>query len=574
VLTRLALEWSTSLGGTRLVVFRQESGERFRLTFASESRDGSLIVSLDPTEPWIGEAVRHWDGPRWSPDSFVPAVSRALTGRLVAGIIKAPADRSIRVDFGEGTGLAVELTPHAANLILLGPGGTVAAALRRSKASHERLMPGRAWSDRGIPSGRVDPFGTEAREIDDVVSRARADGEEPDVALRRRFVGLSSIGIELAVAEHAVTGRSLGSVLRDRLDSILDGSSEVLIERLSEPSDTTGQRLLPWRPDPAPTARRLVTLHGPAATAAAYFEAADDDRRVKTRIASLGRILRGELARTRVSEGKVREGLREFDDPDRIRRMGEALLAGLSIAQRLGDTIMVPDPYDPGGREIVITAPPDRTLAQVADDLFRRQRRSRRGLEAAGRRAEALSARASRLEALLDSHGRTIDGPGAEQLEAGMRAAGLPVGLVGPTRSARAAAKVIPPRLDGVRIIESTDGWTILVGRTARDNDRLTFKIAAPDDIWLHAAGVHGAHVVIRNPERSPAPPPETLAEAARLALWFSDGRSEAAGDVQWTRRKNVRRAKGRTSGQVVLKRFETIRVRPRPPKDGTGSKD
>jgi predicted ribosome quality control (RQC) complex YloA/Tae2 family protein len=115
-------------------------------------------------------------------------------------------------------------------------------------------------------------------------------------------------------------------------------------------------------------------------------------------------------------------------------------------------------------------------------------------------------------------------------------------------------------------MLESKDGWTILIGRTGPDNDRLTFKIAAPDDIWLHAAGVHGAHVVIRNPDRLPAPPPETLAEAARYALWFSAGRSGAAGDVHWTRRKNVRRPKGGTSGQVVLKRFESIRVRPKPP--------
>jgi predicted ribosome quality control (RQC) complex YloA/Tae2 family protein len=570
VLTRLALEWSTTLVGTRLSGFRQESGHRFRLTFASESHEVSLVASLDPTEPWIGGSVRRWEGPGWSPDSFVPAVTRALGGRLVAGVHKAAPDRSVRIDFGDGAGLAVELTPHSANAFLLGPGGTVAAALRRRRGGNERWMPGSTWSDRGVPPGRHDPFRTDSPEIDSVVASAGADGEPQDVALRRRFVGLSAIGIELALAECAVTGRSLGSVLRDRLDSILDGSAVVLIEGAQDPGDGTGQRLLPWRPDPAPAARRLFALDGPAATAAAYFEARDDERRLSARIAALGRILRGELARTRVSEGKVREGLREFDDPDRFRRMGEALLAGLSSAKRSGDTVVVVDPYDPEGREIVIPAPPDRTLAQVADDLFRRQRRSRRGLAATGARAETLSSRARRLESLLATHERTIDGRGAEELEADMRAERLPVGLAGPTRSARAAARVTPPRLDGVRIVESRDGWTILVGRTAPDNDRLTFKIAAPDDIWLHAAGVHGAHVVIRNPERSPAPPPETLAEAARLALWFSDGRSEAAGDVQWTRRKNVRRAKGGTSGQVVLKRFETIRVRPRRPEEGT----
>jgi predicted ribosome quality control (RQC) complex YloA/Tae2 family protein len=117
-------------------------------------------------------------------------------------------------------------------------------------------------------------------------------------------------------------------------------------------------------------------------------------------------------------------------------------------------------------------------------------------------------------------------------------------------------------------MLASADGWTILVGRTGRDNDRLTFKIAAPDDFWLHAAGVPGAHVLIRNPERKPTVPERTLAEAARTAAWFSDARAAGAVEVQWTRRKNVRRVKGGAPGRVTLKRFQSIRVRPAPPAD------
>jgi len=271
-----------------------------------------------------------------------------------------------------------------------------------------------------------------------------------------------------------------------------------------------------------------------------------------------------------VAERKVREGLQSFADPHRYGQMAEALLASLSFARRSGDVVIVSDPYDPGGREIAIPAPPHKSLAQVADELFARQRRSRRGLEAAEARAESLSRRGSRLEALLVVHGLTANEAGAASLEGEMRAEGLPVGLVGPTRAARAAARVTTPKLDGVRMIASSDGWTILVGRTGRDNDRLTFKIAAPDDIWLHAAGVHGAHVVIRNPDRCVAAPSTTLVEAARIALWFSDGRAEDAGDVHWTRRKNVRRARGGAAGRVVLKRFETLRVRAQPPPETT----
>jgi predicted ribosome quality control (RQC) complex YloA/Tae2 family protein len=149
-----------------------------------------------------------------------------------------------------------------------------------------------------------------------------------------------------------------------------------------------------------------------------------------------------------------------------------------------------------------------------------------------------------------------------------MRSERLAVGLLRTTKAGRAAARTEPPRLDGIRMLESADGWSILVGRTGRDNDRLTFKIAAPEDIWLHAEGVPGAHVIVRNPERQARVPETTLAEAARAAAWFSDAKHEGFVDVHWTRRKNVRRAKGGASGKVVLKRFETIRVKPAPPSE------
>jgi predicted ribosome quality control (RQC) complex YloA/Tae2 family protein len=577
VLTRLAVEWSSTLVGARLQSFRQESGERFRLVFASQSGDLSLIICVDPTHPWTGEAVRRWDGPRWSPDPIVATVARALVGRILARVVKPPADRTVRLDFGDGVGLALELAPHGANLVLLGSGGTVVAAFRHPKGAKERLTPGRPWSERPPPAGRADPFRSEPWEIDAVIAEGAARGELPADTLKRRFTGLGSVGAEAAVEELEATGRSLGRVLRDRLDTVLAGSAEVLVEGPDDPEaqfradwhHTSDFRLLPWRPDRVRAGRRLFGLESPAATAAIFFEARHSTERLAARIGALGGILRAELERTRTAESKVRESVSSFEDPDRHGRMGEALLASLSFARRSGNVVLVADPYDPDGREIAIPAPPDRSLVQVADDLFRRQRRSRRGLEAAGARAEALSARGLRLEVLLAAHERTTDADGAARLEADMRAEQLPVGLVGASRSARAAARVALPRLDGVRMVASSDGWTILVGRSGPDNDRLTFKIAAPDDIWLHAAGVHGAHVIVRNQERV-AVPPATLAEAARLALWFSDARNEPAGDVHWTRRKNVRRAKGGTSGRVVLKRFETIRVRPQPPAERT----
>jgi predicted ribosome quality control (RQC) complex YloA/Tae2 family protein len=105
-----------------------------------------------------------------------------------------------------------------------------------------------------------------------------------------------------------------------------------------------------------------------------------------------------------------------------------------------------------------------------------------------------------------------------------------------------------------------------MVGKSGRDNHRLTFKLAHPEDFWLHALGVPGAHVVVRNPRRQTHPSPATLSEAAEAAAWFSEAREQPQVDVQWTRRKYVRKIRGASPGTVRVKRSETVRVRPRRP--------
>jgi predicted ribosome quality control (RQC) complex YloA/Tae2 family protein len=502
------------------------------------------------------------------------ATAHALVGRRLDRIVKDHADRTLRLDFGDGGGLVIELTPHHPNLVRLGGDGTVAEALRTRAGDGGRLTAGGPWRPRSFSGSRRDPFPLDADALDAVLTAGAARGESPAETLRRDFAGLGSTAVELLLEEQLAGSRSLGFILRNRLDEILQGATEVLIEAPEDPSRSPDRgeaaaaslRLLPWRPDAARPGRGWFALERVAATASLFHEALEGAARIRARIGMLGGILRAQLDRTEKAERKVRDSLRSFDDPDRYRRQGEALLAGLHVARRSGDVVVVPDPYDADGAEIEIPAPPHRTLVQIADDLFRLQRRARRGLASAGARAATLGQRAARLEGLLALHAGTGDRSGVASLEAAMRAEGLAVGLVGPTRAARAAARHVGPRLEGIRMITSADGWTILVGRSGPDNDRLTFKIAAPEDVWLHAAGVHGAHVVIRNPERRAAVPAATLAEAAGLALWFSDARAEAAADVHWTRRKNVKRARGGTSGMVVLKRSETLRARAQPP--------
>lgn len=109
----------------------------------------------------------------------------------------------------------------------------------------------------------------------------------------------------------------------------------------------------------------------------------------------------------------------------------------------------------------------------------------------------------------------------------------------------------------------SSEGLEILVGRTARDNDRLTFRVARPNDFWFHVAATPGSHVILRNPGGLDRPPRASMEEAAALAAWFSKSRGGGRVAVHWTLRHHVSKERGAPAGQVLLSRFQSVTVRP-----------
>src|SRR5690606_21781549 len=96
----------------------------------------------------------------------------------------------------------------------------------------------------------------------------------------------------------------------------------------------------------------------------------------------------------------------------------------------------------------------------------------------------------------------------------------------------------------GYRTFLSSDGYEILVGKKAKDNDFLTFRVAKSLDTWMHAADYPGSHVVIRNPNRS-AIPHRTMIAAAKFAAFYSRGNNQTKATVHYTQRKFVHKPKG-----------------------------
>ncbi len=107
------------------------------------------------------------------------------------------------------------------------------------------------------------------------------------------------------------------------------------------------------------------------------------------------------------------------------------------------------------------------------------------------------------------------------------------------------------------------EGFEILVGKGERDNDHLTFDVAEPHDLWLHAGGgTPGSHVVVKNPEKLEVPR-SVLEVAAAAAAWFSKARGALKVEIHYCNASQVSKPKGAPPGLVELRKWKSLRVRP-----------
>lgn len=107
----------------------------------------------------------------------------------------------------------------------------------------------------------------------------------------------------------------------------------------------------------------------------------------------------------------------------------------------------------------------------------------------------------------------------------------------------------------------SSDGLTIYAGKNNRQNDLLTVKTAAPEDMWLHTKDIPGSHVIITGTKGDV--PDATLFEAATIAATLSKAGQGAKVQVDYTPRKNVRKPSGAKPGMVVYEGHSSVFVTP-----------
>ncbi|HKK70347.1 MAG TPA: NFACT RNA binding domain-containing protein [Candidatus Krumholzibacteria bacterium] len=118
---------------------------------------------------------------------------------------------------------------------------------------------------------------------------------------------------------------------------------------------------------------------------------------------------------------------------------------------------------------------------------------------------------------------------------------------------------------------ELPGGWTVLAGRTDADNDRLSLKVARPDDWWFHVRGMPGSHVILQAGKGEPDK--AALEAAAAVAAWHSKARRGGVVAVSCTRARFVKKPRGAKPGTVTIRKETVLKVRPALP-DGADSEE
>jgi predicted ribosome quality control (RQC) complex YloA/Tae2 family protein len=214
---------------------------------------------------------------------------------------------------------------------------------------------------------------------------------------------------------------------------------------------------------------------------------------------------------------------------------------------------------------VTIALDPKRTLQEQIEAWFKQAKRFERGAQLASQRSIATQHELAQLEQLL-AELAAADSDGLEPLAERARALGL-AGVGRALSAERESASHKPPARQERKPYRQFAGWkerTILVGKNAQDNDVLTREHARPQDLWLHARGEAGAHVVVPL-QRNESCPEELLLDAAHLAAHFSDARGETTVEVSYTGKRYVRKPRGSAPGQVTLEREKVIALQLEP---------
>lgn len=485
-----------------------------------------------------------------SPLAFCMLLRKHLQGGRIVEISQKDSERIIEISletlnelgFTVSKKLIFEIMGKHSNIILVDmTTGKIIDSIKRVSIDVNRvrqLLPGKVYAY--PPAQDKIPF----KEITaDQINAIDANAK----AILSQVGGISpAIASELACRENAA------ALLSEILDSIAGGGfiPRIYFDEKDVPQEFHIVDLCEYE-----GAAKRMDFQTLSQCLAYYFDHKASSNRARQKSHDLVKSVTTTLDKLYLKKQRLSEDLLKAENSEDLRLFGELLTANIHLFKTGDKSVEVVNYYD--NTKVNIPLDPRHTPAKNAQQYFKRYGKAKTAVKEKQIQLEEVDGDIKYLESILAYLNNTDS---VEEIEA-LRMELIETGYIRRRKTSLKEKKYkpLPHRY------ETSDGFTVLVGRNNKENDYLTLKAASKSDIWFHTKDIPGSHVIVQTGGRALS---ETgVFEAAAIAAYHSKGRASENVPVDYVQVRYVKKPAGAKPGMVIFTNNKTVWVNPGLPK-------
>ena len=560
LLTAVLSEIREKTAGGRVEKIHQPSRDTVILLLKGPEGRQKLLFAMNPTAPRIHLTEANPENPA-EPPMFCMLLRKHLSGARLTDIRQLPMERWAEFTFdcvdemGDAVQkkLIAELMGRTCNLYLLGSDGRILDCLRRvglDETAKRPALPGMYYQ---LPEPIAKENPAELENFAEVLA-----GEGADILADRLMDTLG--GLSPLVCREAslfATGEVDSRIAGGNMTEIGKKLAVFFREHIGHPAP-----YLYCAPDGTPKQFAFCPIrqYGSyeekdsfGALLDGFYTIRDRKDAMRQKSQSVRKTVQNLCQRLTKKLALQEKECLESMERERLRQLGDILTANLHRIQKGQTSVTVQDFYDENMNDVEIPLSPLLSPQQNAAKFYKDYARMKTAEKVLTEQIALGQQELRYLQSVLEELNRAETDGELEEIRQELQGGSYLKPDTGKRKMK--VAKTAPLRF------ESTDGYTIFVGRNNRQNDELTFKTARKDDLWLHASKVHGSHVIIAC--NGTTPPDDTITQAAQLAAYHSEAGGGQNIPVDVVPVKLVKKTPDRKPGMVIYHSHRTVVVNP-----------
>lgn len=557
--------------GTRVDRVFQPNRDELILAFRGFSAAYKLLISARANSARVNLTTIPVENPQ-QPPMLCMLLRKKLQGAKLLEITQPDLERALMLKFDSVNELgdhveltlAVEIMGRYSNIILVDENGKIIDALKRVDAemSSERLvLPGLLYR-LPPPQDKLSMLTCTVEEI-----MARIDALPRDMELSKALMSVLQ-GISPIIAREVENSAGLGhEVYVKSMTPPQRRRTEMYVTTLMETAKNvsgTPHIVIDPQNKPKDFAFMDIRQYGSAMTVSekksfsemldAFYAERDQIERMRVKSQDLLRLLANHADRLSRKIANQQAELSACAERDTLRIKGDLLSANMYAIQKGETSVKLQNFYDENLSELEIALDPALTPQQNAQKYYKNYRKAKTAEEKLTEQIGLAQTELTYIDSVFESLALAENERDLNEIRAELAEQGYVRRRVGKKNQKQ-------PVLSAPLKFKTSDGFTVLVGRNNRQNDKLTMKDANNNDIWFHTKNIPGSHTVLVTDGK--APTETAMEEAAVLAAQHSRAKDSAQVPVDYTQIRYVSKPQGAKPGMVIYVQYKTVYVDP-----------